>query len=297
MQPFLTRDALVVDAEQDLKALLPSILKPDVWAIHYVPSNLAALEAAGCKAFELIITSERTSGREDVELLRKVRALWPHTRLIILADESTSGEVLAAMRNHAFSFFSKPYSMDRLGQIIEMASDAPCWDDGIEVLSATPEWLRLKVQCQVRTADRLLQFMKEITDLPEAEREELGLAFREMLLNAMEHGGRFDPQTHVTVEYVRARRMISCRISDPGPGFTLREIDHAAIANPANDPIRHAKVRDELGLRPGGLGILLAQNLVDQVIYNERGNEVLLVKYLGPRQVTTLEGIKSQGVA
>lgn len=297
MQPFLIHDALVVDAELDLKALLPAILKPDVWAIHYVPSNLAALEAAGGKTFELIITSERTSGREDVELLRKVRALRPHTRLIILADESTPDEVLAAMRNHAFSFFSKPYSLDRLGQIVEMASNMPCWDDGIEVLSATPEWLRLEVRCQVRTADRLLQFMKEITDLPETEREELGLAFREMLLNAMEHGGRFDPQTYVQVEYVRARRMISCRVSDPGPGFTLDEIDHAAVANPPNDPIHHATVRDQLGLRPGGLGILLAQSLVDQVIYNERGNEVLLVKYLEPRQARTLDGMKSQGVA
>jgi hypothetical protein len=74
--------------------------------------------------------------------------------------------------------------------------------------------------------------------------------------------------------------MISCRISDPGPGFTLDEIPHAAIANPPSDPIRHAKVRDDLGLRPGGLGILLAQHLLDEVIYGQKGNEVLLIKYL-----------------
>ena len=33
-------------------------------------------------------------------------------------------------------------------------------------------------------------------------------------------------------------------------------------------------------MRPGGYGILLAQKLVDELIYNEDGNEVLLVKYL-----------------
>jgi len=126
--------------------------------------------------------------------------------------------------------------------------------------------------------------MKELTDLPEKEREEVGMAFREILLNAMEHGGGFDPQTYVQVEYVRARRMISCRISDPGPGFTLDGIPHAAIANPHNDPIHHAKVRDDLGLRPGGLGILLAQHLLDQVIYGQQGNEVLLIKYLDGAQ-------------
>jgi anti-sigma regulatory factor (Ser/Thr protein kinase) len=297
MPPFLIRDALVVDAEHDLKSLLSDILKPDLWAIHYVPTNRAALRAVKRKSFELIITSERTSVREDVDLLGRIRLLRPHTRMIILADEGTPDEALTAMRNHAFSFFSKPYSMERLGQIIEMATAVPTWDDGIEVQSATPEWIRLKVRCDVRTAERVLQFMKEITDLPATEREEVGLACREILLNAMEHGAGFDPRKHVLVEYVRARRMISCRISDPGEGFTLDEIDHAAVANPPDDPLRHAKVRDQLGLRPGGFGILLAQHLVDQVIYSEYGNEVLLVKYLETQPMTSVDLADKRGAA
>ena len=280
MTLFPVRDALVVDANQDLKNLLTGILGPGDWAIRYVLTNREALLAAQAKYFELIITSERTSGREDIDLLRQIRSARPHTRLIILTDMGTPDEVLTAMREHAFSFFSKPYSLERLGEMIEMATAAPCWDDGIELRSATPEWILLDVRCQLRTADRLLQFIKELAGLPEKEREEVGMAFREILLNAMEHGGRFDPQTYVQVEYVRARKMISCRISDPGPGFTLDEIPHSAIANPTGDPLRHAKIRDNLGLRPGGLGILLAQNMLDQVIYGQQGNEVLLIKYL-----------------
>jgi len=260
--------------------LLTEVLKPGVWAIRYVGTNQEALLAAKDKAFELVITSKRTSGREDIELLRKIRAARPHTRLIILTDVSTPDEVLTAMREHAFSFFSKPYSLERLGEMIQVATAAPCWDDGIEIRSATPEWILLDVRCQLRTADRLLQFVKELANLPEKEREEVGMAFREILLNAMEHGGKFDPQSYVQVEYVRARRMISCRISDPGPGFTLDEIPHAAIANPPDEPIRHAQIREEAGLRPGGLGILLAQHLLDQVIYGQKGNDVLLIKYL-----------------
>lgn len=295
MQPIPVRDVLVVDADQDLKDLLVTILHPRIWAIRYVTTNRAALQATKDKTFELIITSEKTSGREDIELLRAIRRARPHTRLIILAEESTPDDVLAAMRNHAFSFFSKPYSLQRLGEMIQFATETPSWDDGIELKSATPEWIQLEVRCQIRTAERLLQFMKEIVELPDTELEEVGLAFREILLNAMEHGGRFDPNTYVQVEYVRARRMVSCRISDPGPGFTLDEIPHAAVANPLDDPVRHAAVRDEMGLRPGGLGILLAQNLVDQVIYGQHGNEVLLIKYLP--QTTALRAIDSRGVA
>ena len=43
---------------------------------------------------------------------------------------------------------------------------------------------------------------------------------------------------------------------------------------------RHVEVRAEEGRRPGGFGILLTKNLVDELLYNERGNAVLFVKYL-----------------
>ena len=288
MRPFAVRDALVIDADQDLKTLLVSVMKPGIWAIQHVPTNIAALQAAKHKAFELIITGEKTSGREDIELLKKIRAAWPHTRMIVLASESTPGDVLNAMRNHAFSFFSSPYSFEQLKQMILLAIEAPqVWDDGIKLRPSTTEWIRLEVRCQIRTADRLLQFMEEIADLPEEEKEQVGLAFREILLNAMEHGGGLDPKSYVEVEYIRARRMVSCRISDPGPGFMVDEITHAAIANPPEDPLRHARLRDEAGLRPGGFGILLAQKMVDQVIYGQDGNEVLLIKYLDQPQAKT----------
>jgi len=287
VQPFAIRDALVVDADSGLKKLLLKILKPGIWAIQHVPTNQAALRDTKRKAFELIITSEKTSGMEDVDLLRKIRVERPHLRVIILADATTPADVLASMRAHAFSFFSKPYSLEQLGSMIQLAVESPCWDDGIELLSSTPEWIKLEVRCQVRTADRLLQFMKEISDLPDDERDEVGMAFREILLNAMEHGGGFNRENYVDVEYVRAHRMVSCRISDPGPGFTLDEIPHAAVADPADDPVRHAEIRDKMGLRPGGFGILLAQKLVDQVIYGQDGNEVLLIKYLDKPQSKT----------
>ena len=32
-------------------------------------------------------------------------------------------------------------------------------------------------------------------------------------------------------------------------------------------------------MRPGGFGILLVRNLVDELVYNERGNEVILIEY------------------
>jgi anti-sigma regulatory factor (Ser/Thr protein kinase) len=245
-----------------------------------VPDNLSALAVSRAKAFDLIVTSDKTSGREDIELLRQIRRVRPHTRLIILASESTPGDVITSMRERAFSYFSKPFSLETLSQMIHIATEGPCWDDGIEVVSGTPELIRLLARCDVKTADRLVQFLNEVADLPDPERNQVAMAFREMLLNAIEHGGLLDPNKYVEIEYVRARHMVTCHITDPGPGFTLDEIPHAAIANPADDPTRHLTLREEQGMRPGGYGVLLAQKLVDELIYGQHGNEVLLIKYL-----------------
>ncbi len=280
MCPVPVRNALLVGGDASIEEQLRRILDPGLWALQHATDNAVALAMANGKNFDLILTSEKTSGREDVELLRKLRRVRPHTRLIILAEESTPSDVITSMREHAFSYFSQPYSPSSLAAMIHCAIDEPCWDDGIDVVSATPEWIRINARCDLKTADRVLQFFDEIAELPNPERNEVGMAFREMLTNAIEHGGRLDPGQQVEISYLRARHMVKCRISDPGEGFTLDEIPHAAIANPADEPLRHLEYREEQGMRPGGFGVLVTQRLIDELVYNEQGNEVTLIKYL-----------------
>lgn len=272
--------ALIVDSGPEVNQLLRGLFEHDKWEIRFVAHNTAALEIAKAQPYDLIITGGHTPGQEDIELLRKLRLVRPHTRLIILTDEFTPGDVLAAIRERAFSYFSRPFSTEKLEEMIRIAMTEPFWDDGIEVLSATPNWVRLCVRCDLATANRLLQFYREASGLPDAETEEVATAFREILMNAMEHGGKFDPSQHVEVSYVRTRRMVLCRVKDPGQGFSLEELQHSAIGNPEDDPFKHMETREAQGKRPGGFGILMAQRLVDDLIYNEKGNEVLLVKYL-----------------
>ncbi len=274
---FPQRTALVVGPEPDFAATVATIL-PD-WKIERARDNVAALASIESRAFDLVLTGENTSGKADVELLRRIRSVRPHTRLIILTNESTPADVIASIREHAFSYFSKPLCWSSIADMVRLAAEEPCWDDGIEVLSATPAWIRLAARCDRKTADRVLQFFNEIADLPEPEKGNVAAALREMLLNAIEHGGQFDPCQYVEVSYLRARHMVICRVKDPGEGFALDEIRHAAFANPPDDPLRHQSYRDAQGLRPGGFGVLLSRSFVDEVIYSEKGNEVLLVKY------------------
>jgi anti-sigma regulatory factor (Ser/Thr protein kinase)/ActR/RegA family two-component response regulator len=276
--------ALAIGPEPQLSEVLIHAL-PE-WEVDRVPDNVAALAAVKARPFKVVVTGEQTSGRADLELLRKIRVVRPHTRLIVLTTEGTPSDVIACMREYAFSYFSKPFSAPSLEIMLRRAAEEPCWDDGIEVLEATPEWIRVAARCDLGTADRLLQFLHELTDLPENEKQQLGTAFREILLNAMEYGGRFDPTQYVEISYIRARHMVLCRVKDPGEGFSLEEIQHAAIANPPEDPLRHFVIREAQGLRGGGFGVLMARSLVDDLIYSEKGNEALLVKYLESTQLS-----------
>ena len=275
-----TKTALLIGDDPEVKAAFSTILGSEGWILEQCSGPDDALVLAKARRFDLIVTSRETSGKEDVEFLRRVRRVWPHTRMIILTEDSTPADVIASMRENAFGYLSKGYSMETLAETLRTVLEAPTWDDGIEIMSATPNLITLAVRCQMLAAERLLQFMREIADLPDEERQNVGLAFREMLLNAMEHGGNFDPEKYVEICYVRTRHMVMARIKDPGDGFTLDEVRHAAIGNPPDDPIAHVIRRSQQGMRPGGYGVMLAKHLVDELIYGERGNEVLLVKYL-----------------
>lgn len=280
LHPVPVRTLLLVDHDGNFEGRLRAVLDTRLWIFQPVADNTAALAMAQKKSFDLIVTGQSTSGQEDIELLRKIRRVRPHTRLIILTNEGTPADVIASMRERAFSYFSRPFSMDSLAAVIGMVADGPCWDDGIDIISATPEWIRLLVRCELKSAERVLQFLDEYADLPDPEKHDVALASREMLLNAIEHGGNFDATQRVEIGYVRTRHMITCRITDPGPGFTLDEIPHASVANPPDEPLRHYVYRVAHGMRPGGFGVLVTQKLVDDLIYDQNGNDVILVKYL-----------------
>lgn len=94
----------------------------------------------------------------------------------------------------------------------------------------------------------------------------------------------------VEVSAVRAERAIVYQFRDPGPGFQRDALPHAAIANPPEDPLGHVERRAVQGLRPGGFGILSAAQLVDELTYNEAGNEVLLIKQPSEGSLITHNG-------
>jgi DNA-binding NarL/FixJ family response regulator len=277
--PLLQNTVLVVGCSDSPVTSVVSTVLPS-WKLQRARDNDEALALVEKSAFDLVIADQASSGQEDLELLRKVRLVRPHTRVIIVADRSTPADVIAAIRAGAFSYFTRRLSTQAMEEVLQLALESPAWDEAIEMLSGTDAWIRLSVRCDVSAANRLQQFVRAFLNLPEVDEDKVAIASREMLLNAMEHGGKFDPQRRIEIAYLRARLVVLIRIKDPGEGFSLEKNLDTAANNPLDDPLRHQKHREAQGIRPGGYGILLAKNLVDELFYGEKGNDVLLIKYI-----------------
>ena len=180
------------------------------------------------------------------------------TKVVVMTGGQYTGDLIHAIRQEAFAYFSKPFTLSAVEdmKVKQALAGAPAEND-IEVLSARPKWLELRLRCKRETADRILQFLRELRiGLSPDEEDSVAMAFRELLFNAIEHGGKFDPQKTVTITYVRAEKSILYRVRDPGQGFSFDELPSCGgFESGGIRPLEHAEVREQLGMRPGGFGI------------------------------------------
>ena len=240
-----------------------------------------ALRLLRRRAYDVVVTDRATAVDEDLALLEEMREIRPLLKVVLLTPPAAPEDLIRALRARVFAVFDAPFEPMEVVDMIELAVRESEGREGIEVLSAARHWLRLRIDCRRLTAERVLSFLNQLReqDLAGSQRAEFMYAVREVLMNAIEHGGGFDPDQVVEVSAVRTARAIVFHIRDPGPGFQIENLPHAAISNPPDDPIAHADRRAGAGMRPGGFGLLLARSIVDEMILSERGNEILLVKH------------------
>jgi anti-sigma regulatory factor (Ser/Thr protein kinase) len=275
----MARILMIAPDERLLQALRASPLL-EGHEIDAAAGDSDAIRRLRQRAFDVLITAPDTGLDEDAALLDEVRAVRPGVRIVILAPRTTPVQVIAVLRRRVFACFSAPFDASEIADMVARAAEALEWKDGIEVLSATPDWIHVLVNCRLLSAERLVNFFTELrSDVPEEPREDFMCAFREVLVNAMEHGGGFDPDQVVEVTAVRTARTMVFYLRDPGPGFDFSALAHAAVTRP-DDPVGVAGTRRERGLRPGGFGLLITRQVVDEMIHSERANEVILIKHL-----------------
>ena len=272
---------LLVEDDIMLSALLRDVLREQGFEVEAVADGRVALDRLRATVFALVLLDVNLPGMTGLEVLAHIHDEAIPCRVVMMTADLTPATVLQAIREQACRYLPKPFSPAAAVQMVREVLAAPV-PLRIDVVSASPEWVELLVPCQLSSVDQVQEFLVQLdTDLPPAIRESVGVAFRELLLNAVEWGGKLNPLLRVRIACLRTRRMVLYRICDPGMGFRLdASLKHAAVSNAAGEPTAHVRQREAQGLRPGGLGLLMTRALVDELIFNEAHNEVVFVKYL-----------------
>ena len=271
---------LVVDDDKTTRHVLRNVLTSAGFSTSVAKDGVEALKALRSRRFDLLLLDVWMPRMNGLDLLAKLRTEKTRPRVVVMTSDDAPETLLKAVREQAFKYVHKPVESQALLQTVRDALDAP-ETPPIEVISARSEWVELIVPCTREAAGRIEAFMAHLdANLAPDVRESIGYAFRELLLNAVEWGGKLDPSRTVRIACLRARRMLMYRIADPGTGFNIDDLPHAAIGQPPDDPIAHMHVREAKGIRPGGFGLLTVRASVDELLYNEQRNEVVFVKYL-----------------
>jgi anti-sigma regulatory factor (Ser/Thr protein kinase)/CheY-like chemotaxis protein len=272
--------ALLIDAEDEFVAALAAECRMPELRLERAGGGLQALQKLRKRGYDVVLTSPRSPVGEDLALLAEMRVVRPGTKAIVLAGSVSAEDVIASLRGHAFACFAAPFPIPEVAEMVRRAVEHPDLRDGLQLVSARRDWLSLRVDCRRLAADRLIHFLSELArDVPGVDHDDLLGAFREIVLNAMEHGAGFAADQVIEVAAVRTQRAIVYYVKDPGPGFALDDLPHAAVSNPPDDPLAHTEARAALGLRPGGFGLLIARRVVDEMLHSEKANEVVLIKH------------------
>jgi len=100
----------------------------------------------------------------------------------------------------------------------------------------------------------------------QVEREDIAFVLSEALTNAVIHGNRQSDDKRVHAQVHLGGGRVVLKVADEGEGF-----DYETVPNPT---------RKENLYRTSGRGIFFIRHFMDEVIFNDSGNEITMIKHL-----------------
>jgi two-component system, OmpR family, response regulator len=273
----MPRTVLVVDDERDTNDILASLVQARGFQPVQVFTGSEALEAVAREEPDLILLDlflPDIDGFEFCDRLKRDRKtnLIPIVMVTAMHDAHHRA---AGVRVGANGYLTKPFTP---AQLYESMDAALAWNEQHNKRGTTGE-INFDVRSELTYLSEASDMLADLfahTPLTERHIKDLKQAIMEMGGNAIEWGHRKNADLVLRITYRIDPSAVTLIITDQGPGFNPRNLPHAASDD---DPIGHIEIRNELGLREGGFGIMLARGLVDEFRYNKSGNEVTLVKH------------------
>ena len=269
--------ALIVEDDPETGYLEAEIVRSCGFEPTVLPLGWPALAWVREHRPELLILDLMLPDMDGYDIYRQLKLDLDTnlTPIVIVTAQVHEDERVRGLDVGAHCYLTKPFTgqqfRDAIAQVLAWRADLQ--------RRGTEGEIRFRLRSDTR-------YLKELNDmaaslflfsrLSPVQVRQLTTAVRELGVNAIEWGHQWQAERLVTVTYRIDPDKITIVIRDTGPGFDLRDLPHAA--NP-QDPTAHLAVRQERGVREGGFGIMIARGLVDELRYNETGNEVTVVKY------------------
>ncbi len=272
----MARTVMIVDDERDTNDLLAGLVQARGFEPVQVFSGGPVLDLVRQKAPDLVlldIMMPDVDGFAVCEQLKKTRETNLIPVLMVTALNDSENRV-RGIRVGANGYLPKPFTP---AQLFEAIDSALGWRTEHETHGTTGE-IHFDLRSELAYLQQVNDMLSDLyahTPLTERQVKDLRQAVLEMGGNAIEWGHRKNADLPLRITYRIASDSVVLIIKDQGPGFNPATLPHAANDE---DPIAHLDIRNELGLREGGFGIMLAKGLVDDFRYNDKGNEVTLVK-------------------
>lgn len=293
-------DILVVDdSAMDRRVAGGLLERRQGWTVHFAQDGREGLDFLSRRSPDLILTDLQMPEVNGLELVEAVKRDHPLIPVILMTAQGSEAIAVQALERGAASYVPKRDLAADLVLIVErvlaVAGERRTRRSLMQRMQAMAATYVLNNDPAILTSlvAHLQGVIYDMGLLGESERLRVGVALEEALLNAAYHGNLevssalreqdhsayyelararaktapySDRAVHVDVDF--SPRGLTYTVRDEGPGF-----DPSTLPDPT-DP----NYID----RPCGRGLLLMRTFMDGVKYNDRGNEVTLLKETTP---------------
>lgn len=286
---------LVDDSPMDLRLAQGLLGKcADLRVVCAVDAEDAIAQLEDCEA-DVVVTDLVMPGMSGLELVSALKSDYPLIPVVLITGQGSEEVAVEALRQGAASYVSKSNLArdlrDTVAQVLAASHEDRTFRRLMHRISNTQTSFVL--DNDMALIHSLVKYLQQMTRcLPladETERMRVGIALEEAILNAFYHGNleisselrEVDYRAYEELAKRRCSELPYCdrriyvdaqlsreeaiyTIRDEGPGF-----DPSDLPDPT-DPANLEK--------PSGRGVLLMRTFMDEVVYNDAGNTVRLVK-------------------
>ncbi len=232
-------------------------------------------------AFETVLSDLMMPLMDGLELLKNINAADPCLPVIIITAIRDQEGILDCLRSGAWDYITKPFDIrmvrSTVNRAVRASHNKALQPNELQVSANVRDWVELNATNDVEYLARFRKFTEVLlsSKLDNEAREDIRLAIEEIGRNAIEWGNEGDRTKTIRLSYCLFPDRLVVKIEDEGLGFIPSDIN-----DPSVDPVAHIKSRREAGKRLGGYGIYLVRKVMDEVLYSNRGNSVIMTKRL-----------------